>query len=153
MKAADVSAAVKKAEDDFVALASAQGAASAYASAAADDVLVLRAGTPPRTGKKELAEAALAGPKGTITWKRAHPILSQAGDLAYTFGTYEAAAANAGAAEPKAPAAGTSPAENGTFVRIWRRGASGFRIAVDLMSPIAPPAAASPATPPAPKKD
>jgi ketosteroid isomerase-like protein len=86
---------------------------AAFADYASPDVRLYRANSLPFIGR-EASLAALAKTTGQVKW---HPIaadVSQAGDLGYTHGTYEAAN------------------ERGSYVRIWRRENGQWRIVMDV---------------------
>lgn len=99
----------------------------------AADGRVLRPSGPPAIGEAGIALAA-RGPRGTGT--RLGGGQSSAGDLAYSYGRIDAAG-------------GTLI---GHYVRIWQRGATGWRLLVDQFAPLPPrPAAqAGEATQPTP---
>ena len=86
---------------------------AAFAAYAAPDVRLYRANSLPFIGR-EASLAALAKTTGQVKW---HPIaadVSQAGDLGYTHGTYEAAN------------------ERGSYVRIWKKQNGQWRIVMDV---------------------
>jgi ketosteroid isomerase-like protein len=84
-----------------------------FAAYASPDVRLYRANSLPFIGR-EASLAALAKTTGQVKW---HPIaadVSQAGDLGYTHGTYEAAN------------------ERGSYVRIWKKEHGQWRIVMDV---------------------
>jgi ketosteroid isomerase-like protein len=99
--------------DQAYAVATSLGLGKAFAVVASPDVRLYRAGNLPYIGRDASVEA-LAKTTGRIEW---HPIaadVSQAGDLGYTHGTYEA---------------GT---ERGSYVRIWKKENGQWRIIMDV---------------------
>jgi ketosteroid isomerase-like protein len=99
--------------DQAYAVATSLGLGKAFAVFASPDVRLYRAGNLPYIGRDASVEA-LAKTTGRIEW---HPIaadVSQAGDLGYTHGTYEA---------------GT---ERGSYVRIWKKENGQWRIIMDV---------------------
>lgn len=92
---------------------SSDGVAKAFAAFASPDVRLYRADSLPFIGR-DASLAALAKTAGQVNW---HPIaadVSQAGDLGYTHGTYEAAN------------------EKGSYVRIWKKENGQWRILMDV---------------------
>jgi ketosteroid isomerase-like protein len=84
-----------------------------FAAYASPDVRLYRANSLPFIGR-EASLSALAKTTGQVKW---HPIaadVSQAGDLGYTHGTYEAAS------------------ERGSYVRIWKKEHGQWRIVMDV---------------------
>jgi ketosteroid isomerase-like protein len=97
--------------------AAAQGVATAYAAVAADDVHLLRDGHLPFVGR-EAVRGALAGDPGRLSWQATGSGVSAAGDLGYTFGT----------------AARQDPAEEGAYMRVWKRRPGGpWQLALDVL--------------------
>jgi ketosteroid isomerase-like protein len=112
------------ADRDLGKTAAAQGLASAYAAAAADDAYLLRDGHPPFVGK-EAIRGALAPDAGGVSWEPAGSGVSAAGDLGYLYGT----------------AARKSPAETGVYMRVWQRQPGGpWKLALDVtkLEPVKP---------------
>jgi ketosteroid isomerase-like protein len=84
-----------------------------FAAYASPDVRLYRTNSLPFIGR-EASLAALGKTTGQVKW---HPIaadVSQAGDLGYTHGTYEAAS------------------ERGSYVRIWKKEHGQWRIVMDV---------------------
>ena len=118
------------AEMEFVKALNSNATADSLAKYLADDVRVFRMNTFPIIGKVA-SSAVLAANPGTISLHVAGTEVSLAGDLGYTYGTYEI----------KDPQSGERK-ENGNYLRIWRRQAKGkWKVALDLLNPIPPPTA------------
>jgi ketosteroid isomerase-like protein len=108
------------ADSAFSARAAADGTAAALA-AASSDVRVHREGRQPIVGRAEAA-AALRRERERFAWFPSTGVESRSGDLGYTYGTYGGVAPGA--------------AEEGAYVRIWRRAAGGeWRLALDITNP------------------
>jgi len=90
-----------------------QGLAKAFTAYASPDVRLYRANNLPFIGR-EASSAALAKTTGQIKWSPLGGDVSQAGDLGYTHGIYEAAN------------------ERGSYVRIWRKENGQWRIVMDV---------------------
>jgi ketosteroid isomerase-like protein len=107
----------------------AQGMVNAFLSYMADDVRLYRNDSFPFVGK-EAARAALAERQGVLNWEPTKAEVSQSGDLAYTYGTYDF----------KGSGSDDHAAENGNYLRIWKRQANGkWKVVLDLLDPIPPP--------------
>jgi ketosteroid isomerase-like protein len=82
-----------------------------------------------RNGQRPAAGAAAARAfltDGAMTWRTIAGDISTAGDLGYTYGSYELRSV-------------ANTTESGNFLHIWRRGPnSAWRIVVDLLNPISP---------------
>ena len=90
-----------------------QGLAKAFTEYAAPEVRLYRANNLPFIGR-EASAAALAKTTGQIKWSPLGGDVSQAGDLGYTHGIYEAAK------------------ERGSYVRIWKKQNGQWRIMMDV---------------------
>jgi ketosteroid isomerase-like protein len=90
-----------------------QGLAKAFTAYAAPEVRLYRANNLPFIGR-EASAAALAKTTGEIKWSTLGGDVSQAGDLGYTHGVYEAAN------------------ERGSYVRIWKKENGQWRIMMDV---------------------
>ncbi|KPK81214.1 MAG: hypothetical protein AMS25_07345 [Gemmatimonas sp. SM23_52] len=113
----------------FASAAAAHGMMQAFTAFAAPEVRVLRDGGPPLTGIQALRDLAAERP-GRLSWTVLGGDVSRSGDLGYSYGEYEYTAL--GSARPD---------ELGNYVRAWRRhgdGPGGWRVVVDLMSPLPP---------------
>ncbi len=107
----------------------AQGMVDAFLSYMADDVRLYRMEAFPFVGK-EAARAALTERQGVLNWEPARAEVSQSGDLAYTYGTYDF----------KGSGANGNVVENGNYVRIWKKQGGGkWKLVLDLLNPIPPP--------------
>jgi ketosteroid isomerase-like protein len=118
------------AEGEFVKALNSDATAASLMQYLADDVRVFRKNAFPVIGK-EASSAVLAARSGTLSIRVAGTEVSLAGDLGYTYGTYEIKDLQSG--EKK---------ENGNYLRIWRRQPNGkWKVALDLLNPIPPPTA------------
>jgi ketosteroid isomerase-like protein len=105
----------------------AKGITNAYLSYIADDIRFYREGAFPITGR-EAVRAALSAKQGVMNWQPTKADVSRSGDLGYTYGVYDFKGSGAD---------GKTVAENGNYLRIWRRQANGkWRVALDLLNPI-----------------
>lgn len=119
--------ALLKTESDFSKLVEDKNSLDSYLSFLADDVRLYRMNAFPVLGKTATRTALMAKP-GTIAWQTTKGDVSSSGDLGYTYGTYEF---KAGGDE--------KGAENGNYMRIWKRQANGkWRVVLDLLNPIPP---------------
>jgi ketosteroid isomerase-like protein len=107
-------------EARFATDAAARGVRAALAAQAADTIRVYRDGRPPMLGKQAALSAVEPAP-GDYRIERFG--VSRSNDFAWVLGTY----GKAGAARRDA-----------WVVRVWRREASGWKIAVDLVTPRPP---------------
>lgn len=94
-------------------IASILGLSKAFQDFASPDVRLYRANNLPYIGRDAAVEA-LAKTTGEVKWQPIAADVSQAGDLGYTHGTYEA---------------GT---ERGSYVRIWKKENGQWRIIMDV---------------------
>ena len=92
-----------------------QGLAKAFTAYASPDVRLYRENNLPFIGR-EASSAALAKTTGEVKWHVIGGDVSQAGDLGYTHGTYEAAN------------------EHGSYVRIWKKQNGQWRIVMDVIN-------------------
>lgn len=90
-----------------------QGLAKAFTEYASPDVRLYRANHLPFIGR-EASSAELAKTTGKVKWATLGGDVSQAGDLGYTHGTYEAGI------------------ERGSYVRIWKKENGQWRIVMDV---------------------
>lgn len=110
-------------EADFAARARAAGLAAAHREYAARDLRFYRNGAAPMIGRA----AALAAPsmaEGRFEWIVERAEAARSGDLGYARGRY---------ALPEAPTVAV-----GYYLRVWRREAGSWRVALDIINP-APP--------------
>lgn len=92
---------------------------------AAEDVRVLRDGSEPLTGPEALQRGL---PQGRFVFQPTDARIAASADLGYTYGEYEVA--------PSDSSAGAA-IKRGTYLRGWRRDASGrWLLVVDLMTPL-----------------
>jgi len=101
--------------DQAYSIAATLGVADAFASFASPDVRLYRANNLPFIGRDASVEA-LKKTTGAVKWQPIAADVSQAGDLGYTHGTYEAAN------------------EKGSYVRIWKKENGQWRIIMDVTS-------------------
>ena len=120
---ADAWAAVRQREDQLDA-ALATDAAAAYLAALSDDARVMRVGPQPAMGRSAYRARLEDGPE-TVTAAHIGGGISQAGDLAYTYG-------HAAWSEDET-------GHKGHYVRIWQRRADGWKLVVDELIPTPPP--------------
>ena len=99
--------------DQAYAIAATLGVAKAFANFASPDVRLYRADNLPYIGRDASVEA-LAKTTGEVKWNVIAADVSQAGDLGYTHGTYEAAN------------------ERGSYVRIWKKENGQWHIIMDV---------------------
>jgi ketosteroid isomerase-like protein len=99
--------------DQAYSAASLASLAKAFTAFASPEVRLYRANNLPFIGR-EAAEAQLAKTTGQVKWTLVGGDVSQAGDLGYTHGTYEAAN------------------EHGSYVRIWKKENGQWRIVMDV---------------------
>ena len=119
---------VLEAEARFAADARSRGLRAAYEAHGADNLRFYRPGESPRiTRATALASPAMAGEAPAWTVERSET--ARAGDLAYARGAYAAQ--------------GAPGAALGWYLRVWRREAGQWRLAMDVVNP-APPRPQSP---------
>jgi ketosteroid isomerase-like protein len=114
-------ATIAAAEAGFAQRASEAGNAAAYARWLSDSARVYRDGDPPFLGR----EAALASPAARddrLAWSVDRHETSASGDLGFAMGRY---------------GTGGGPTA-GHYVRVWRREAAGWRIALDVTNALPP---------------
>ncbi|HKQ52157.1 MAG TPA: nuclear transport factor 2 family protein, partial [Pyrinomonadaceae bacterium] len=122
------SASLLKAEGEFSKSVEAKQTADEFLSHLAADARVYREDDFPAVGR-EAARALLMKKPGLLTWQPAKAEVSRSGDLGYTYGAYALKAAD------------EKSSEEGNYLRIWKRQADGkWRVVLDLLSPIPPPA-------------
>lgn len=120
--AADPAGTLAQAESNFAELAARSGDAAAYAAWMSKGVRVYRDGHAPFLGRASALASAAIGVERTA-WTVESRESSASGDFGYATGRYAAA--------PGGPAAGH-------FLRVWRREAEGWRIALDVLNPLSP---------------
>ncbi|PYS84709.1 MAG: hypothetical protein DMF67_04115 [Acidobacteria bacterium] len=77
---------------------------------------------------REAARKALEGKAEVITWKPTKAEVSRSGDLGYAYGTYEL----------KSELSDEKPAEQGNYMRIWKRQGGAWRVVLDVTNPVRP---------------
>jgi len=100
------------------------GAAEAFLSNADVGVRVYREGKMPIVGRAAGAKA-MYPPTTVWTWTPSFADVSRAGDLAYSFGTYEL--------RDKKTSAIT---ESGNYARVWKSVAGMWRVVIDVANPV-----------------
>ena len=119
-------AALLNEEREFSKASADLGAAGAFLLKADIDVRVYRENQMPFVGRANLADAMY--PASTVwTWTAAFADVSRAGDLAYSYGTYEL--------RDKKTRAIT---ESGNYARVWKNVEGHWRVAIDVANPVKP---------------
>jgi ketosteroid isomerase-like protein len=98
-----------------------EGLVKAFTSHSSPGVRLYRVGSLPFIGRTA-ATNALESTKGQVSWTTAGGDVSRAGDLGYTYGTYEITDA-------------TKVTERGSYVRIWKNEGGQWRIVLDVANP------------------
>src|SRR5205085_3436266 len=106
---------------------SSKGSASALLAHADEAVRLYRQNNFPVVGR-EAARKAFEGKAEVVTWKPAKAEVSRSGDLGYAYGTYEL----------KTKASDEKPAEQGNYVRMWKRQGGAWRVVLDVTNPVRP---------------
>src|SRR5262249_6815242 len=110
----------------FAETSSTAGALKAFSEYSSDEIRFYRSPAFPHLGKDAMRET-LAADSGSSKWEPAFSDVSNAGDLGYTYGTFEYVEAN------KQPA-------YGNYLRIWKKKDGVWKIVLDVASPApAPP--------------
>lgn len=123
-------ATLSEAERRFAADAFSQGTLKAYALCADKQIRLLKTNQAPAVGQRALQDETLIA-RGNSEWRLQGSGVSQQGDLGFTYGDYQTLAGDAQSA---------TAAENGVFVRVWRKrggGGKGWRIVLNLLKPMA----------------
>jgi ketosteroid isomerase-like protein len=108
-------------ERQFAAEAAERGAGPAYSSHLAASPRILRPQMFPLVKPEEVRAFVSALPP-SLTWSPSVVVVSRAGDLGYTYGTYE-----------------VRQGEKGSYVRLWRKESpQGWRIVLDIFNPTRP---------------
>lgn len=105
-----------------------QGMLAAYEAYAAEDIRFYRMSSFPQVGKDAM-RAALGSTGGRLTWKPSGGEVAKSGDLGVTYGVTESLPGKV---------QGVSPS-TGSYVRIWRRQAEGWKLVLDLVLQLPPP--------------
>lgn len=130
---ADVEAmrsALLQVEEDYSKLVASKKTIDSFLSLMADDVRLFRMNAFPAVGK-QATQAALVAKQGVLTWQPVKADVSRSGDLGYTYGSYEF----------KANGGDGKSAENGSYVRIWKRQKGGnWKVVLDILNPLPTPA-------------
>lgn len=120
--AADPPQGLEAAEARFARLSLEQGAGAAHAAFAAADVRMYREGHAPALGRP--AALALAGAdREHLEWRAERLERARSGDLGYALGSFRPP----GALRP-----------SGHYLRVWRREAGGWRLALDVVNALGP---------------
>ena len=114
-----------KIEAEFSNASSSQGIEKAFHSYLADDTRLFRENIFPAVGK-QAALAVLSTKKGILTWQTAMAGIARAGDLGYTYGTYDL----------KVSGSDQKP-EHGNYVRVWKSQTNGrWKVVIDILNPM-----------------
>ncbi len=113
-----------KLESEFSEASQRKGTLKAFETYLADDVRLLRKDLAPAIGKSA-ALVLVSASAGKLTWKPIASDISVSGDLGYTYGTFELKS-------------GETVVEKGSYVRVWKKQAGGWRVVIDVMSPDPP---------------
>jgi ketosteroid isomerase-like protein len=100
------------------------GAAEAFLLKADVGVRVFRENQMPFVGRAASAKA-MYPPPTVWTWTPAFADVSRAGDLAYTYGTYELRDKKSGAIT-----------ESGNYARVWKKVGGLWRVVIDVANPV-----------------
>lgn len=95
------------------------------------DAWFLRRGEDPLKGTGAIYSYFQRNP-GRLRLSPSSAYVARSGDLGYAYGTYDFSRSDG------------SSAESGNYLRIWRRGADGWKIQLELLSPTPPRPAATP---------
>jgi len=111
---------------EFAATAYAQGVAEAYQQFLAEDAVQLPDGGYPIDGREAIYEnivATLDGEDFSLTWEAVDAVVSDSGDLGYTWGTYFFEGIDE---------QGESFGSEGKYVNIWRKSDDVWKVALDV---------------------
>jgi len=115
-----------KQADLAFARATAERRLEGFSSFLAEDVMSIRPNTPVVQGRKALADrwaTMLNDPATSITWQPLEAVISDAGDMGFTVGSYEVA---------KSGPQGRSVAGTGKYITIWKKQPDGsWKVAYD----------------------
>jgi ketosteroid isomerase-like protein len=101
------------------------GAAEAFLLKADIGARVYRENKIPFVGRADVS-AAMYPSSSVWTWTPAFADVSRAGDLAYSYGTYEVRDKKSGAIS-----------ESGNYARVWKKLAGMWRVVIDVANPVA----------------
>jgi ketosteroid isomerase-like protein len=104
-----------------------KGPAGALLARADETFRLYRQNSFPVVGR-EAARKALEGKADVVTWEPAKAEVSLSGDLGYAYGTYEL----------KSKASDEKAAEQGNYMRIWKRQGGAWRVVMDVTNPVRP---------------
>jgi ketosteroid isomerase-like protein len=104
-----------------------KGAAPALLAHADETLRLYRQNSFPVVGR-EAVRSALEGKTGVVTWKQSKTFVANSGDLGYAYGTYEL----------RSKPADEKPAEQGNYVRMWKRRGGAWRVVLDVTNPVRP---------------
>ena len=116
---------VVEAEHAFAMYSIEHGMKEAFLHFAAPDGIIFRR-TP--VNAIEAWTQTTPAPTGLLTWWPIYADVSRAGDLGYAYGTYEL----------KTKASDEKPAEQGNYVRMWKRQGGAWRVVLDVTNPVRP---------------
>jgi ketosteroid isomerase-like protein len=130
VNAASESAQLRVLDNAYASASKSRGMVKAFLAYAAEDVRLYRPGNFPAVGR-EAARALLAAKPGTLGWQPLAAHVSDSADIGYTYGTYEFR-----------PVDAAKPAEQGHYVRIWKKQRDGkWKNVLDVINPLPPPKA------------
>ncbi len=110
-------------DKDFSKDSVAKGADKAYAEFGGDQIRLLRNGSFPIIGRKDVT-TFIASKRGTLSWEPVFADISSSGDLGYTYGNYEFKGGEANAST-----------ESGFYMRVWKKQSGGqWRLVLDVFN-------------------
>ena len=116
-----------EAESELAKDSASKGYGVALLAHADDTFRLYRQNNFPYVGR-ESARKALEGKTDVITWKATKADVARSGDLGYAYGTYEL----------KSKPSDEKPAEQGNYLRIWKRHDGKWRVVLDVANPVRP---------------
>lgn len=120
-----------QADRDFSAMSASRGFNAAVQNYAADDVVFMPEQSAPLKGKPAVLQSLATLPAGTrISWTPQAAETSTAGDLGYSWGTYELNGRNA---------AGQATLAYGNYLFTWKRRADAWQLQVMMTNPVPGP--------------
>lgn len=126
---------VMKTDQDFSNLSAEKGMHEAFIAYIADNGTLLRPNHLPIAGKDTVSNylSARSDTSFVLTWQPMYADVAAAGDLAYTYGTYQLAIKQ------------TGETEEGTYLSVWKKDSTGhWKFVVDTGNPGLKPASSKP---------
>lgn len=132
---------IAAAEQRFSAASGSEGLASAYRAFGSRHLRLLRDDEPPIDGIAALDASSLSSPSTPMrwTWEPTDSGTARSSDLGWTMGRYRARDGRHGSGDASGDASGGAT-RTGYYVRMWRAEGGAWKIASDVLAPIAPPA-------------